>query len=47
MAWMVGEIKTLLQKLKIDNNTLILFISDNGPHTEICEEGGSAGIFRG
>lgn len=30
----VGEILTLLKELGIDNNTMVLFTSDNGPHTE-------------
>ena len=46
----IGELITKLQKLKMDQNTLVLFTSDNGPH----KEGGvdpkffrSAGAFRG
>jgi arylsulfatase A-like enzyme len=46
----VGRILSLLQELKIDENTIVLFSSDNGPH----EEGGndpeffnSNGPFRG
>ncbi|MEO0413558.1 MAG: arylsulfatase [Verrucomicrobiota bacterium] len=30
----VGELLSLLKELKIDDNTLILFTSDNGPHKE-------------
>ena len=30
----VGRILNLLKKLKIDDNTLVLFTSDNGPHNE-------------
>ena len=30
----VGRLVSLLRKLKIDENTLILFTSDNGPHSE-------------
>lgn len=30
----VGEIVALLQELGIDNNTVIMFTSDNGPHVE-------------
>ena len=30
----VGEIMTLLKKLNIDNNTIVIFTSDNGPHRE-------------
>ena len=30
----VGEIMALLKELEIDNNTLVIFTSDNGPHKE-------------
>jgi arylsulfatase A-like enzyme len=30
----IGKIKRKLEELKIDNNTLIIFSSDNGPHAE-------------
>jgi uncharacterized sulfatase len=30
----VGRIMALLKELKIDNNTLVIFTSDNGPHHE-------------
>ena len=30
----VGQIMALLQELKIDDNTLLIFTSDNGPHSE-------------
>jgi len=46
----IGKIFDLLKKLNIDNNTIVLFSSDNGPH----KEGGhdpyffeSSGPFRG
>ncbi|MBI9017590.1 MAG: sulfatase-like hydrolase/transferase [Phycisphaerae bacterium] len=45
-----GKILDLLKELKIDDNTLVIFTSDNGPH----QEGGAAptffdsnGIYRG
>ena len=31
MDWMTGEIVSELEKLGLDNNTLIIFTSDNGP----------------
>lgn len=37
ITWMdsqVGEIKALLKSLNIDENTVIMFASDNGPHVE-------------
>lgn len=39
-----------MRKLKdfgIDNNTLVFFVSDNGPWLEKNEAGGSAGLFYG
>jgi uncharacterized sulfatase len=40
--WSVGEIIKKLQELKIEENTIIFFTSDNGPWFE-----GSPGVFRG
>lgn len=40
--WSVGEIIQTLRRQKIEQNTLILFTSDNGPWYE-----GSPGVFRG
>lgn len=40
--WSVGEILALLRKKGLENNTLFIFTSDNGPWYE-----GSAGRFRG
>ena len=37
----VGQLMTLLQDLDIDDNTIVLFTSDNGPH----KEGGHDPIF--
>lgn len=46
----VGKIETLLKELQLDENTIVIFTSDNGPHSE----GGadpkffnSSGIYRG
>ena len=47
MAWAVGDVLQLLRELQIDNNTLVMFVSDHGPHLLLCQEGGSAGIFKG
>uniref|UniRef100_H2YNE5 Sulfatase N-terminal domain-containing protein n=1 Tax=Ciona savignyi TaxID=51511 RepID=H2YNE5_CIOSA len=47
MAWAVGEVVRLLRQLQIDRNTLVLFISDNGPALELCFHGGSSGFLKG
>ncbi|XP_054754475.2 arylsulfatase-like [Lytechinus pictus] len=43
----VQQIVKKLEEEKLDDNTIIFFISDHGPHREYCEEGGDANIFRG
>ncbi len=47
MSAAVGDVINLLKELKIEKNTLVLFLSDHGPHIELCTEGGTAGILRG
>ncbi len=44
--WSVGQIIKKLEKLKIDENTLVIFTSDNGPWLVYKTEGGSAGPLR-
>lgn len=44
--WNVGQILSTLEKEDLDKNTIIWFISDNGPWLIKNEEGGSAGLFR-
>lgn len=44
--WGVGEILTALKNAGIEKNTIVWFMSDNGPWLIQKEEGGSAGIFR-
>lgn len=39
----IGEIMETLRRLGIDDNTLVIFTSDNGPHPQA----GSSGVFRG
>ena len=46
LDWSVGEIMTTLQRLGLDERTLILFTSDNGPWTSYGDHAGSAGPFR-
>ena len=44
--WSVGQIISELEKLGIDEKTLVVFTSDNGPWLIFEEHGGSAGILR-
>jgi arylsulfatase A-like enzyme len=43
----VGRIVATLRELNIDRNTLVLYMSDNGPWAPYLEQGGSAGPLRG
>lgn len=45
--WSLGQIRATLQKLGIEQNTLIVFTSDNGPWLSYGIDGGSAGPLRG
>lgn len=44
--WAVGEILSALKQEGLDKNTLVWFISDNGPWIIKGEKGGSSGLFR-
>jgi arylsulfatase A len=44
--WSVGQILQVLRDLKIDENTLVIFTSDNGPWLVFGDHGGSAGLLR-
>jgi arylsulfatase A-like enzyme len=44
--WSVGQILKRLESLKLTENTLVIFTSDNGPWLVMGDEGGSAGILR-
>lgn len=44
--WSVGKIVQELRQLKLEQNTLIVFSSDNGPWTLFDSHGGSAGPLR-
>lgn len=44
--WSVGMIMDTLKKLELENNTLVIFTSDNGPWLMMLEQGGSAGLLR-
>lgn len=43
--WSVGQILADLVKLGLDDNTLVVFTSDNGPWTYQGEQGGNSGPF--
>ncbi len=45
--WSVGQVLDTLQELKIAENTLVIFTSDNGPWLRKGTDGGSAGPLRG
>lgn len=45
--WSVGRILQKLRDLQLDEKTLVVFTSDNGPWLIFDEQGGSAGLLRG
>jgi arylsulfatase A len=45
--WIVGNVMKKLEDLGIDDNTLVLFSSDNGPWLMEAVSGGSEGLFTG
>ncbi|XP_071840789.1 arylsulfatase-like [Apostichopus japonicus] len=47
LSWEVQSIVDEVRAQGIEHNTLIVFMSDNGPQLEYCIEGGDPGIFRG
>ena len=44
--WSVGEILSALKKNKLDDNTLVIFTSDNGPWLSYGNHAGNAGPLR-
>jgi arylsulfatase A len=44
--WSVGEILGALKKHKVDENTLVIFATDNGPWLSYGNHGGTAGPLR-
>ena len=44
--WSVGQILATLKDLGIDDNTLVIFTSDNGPWLSYGNHSGSAGVLR-
>jgi arylsulfatase len=47
LDWSVGELLRTLKELGLDDNTLVVFTSDNGPWLQKGEEGGNARPLRG
>jgi arylsulfatase A len=47
LDWSVGEILATLKQNGLDNNTFVVFTSDNGPWTIFQDLGGSAGLLSG
>lgn len=47
LDWSVGRIMEVLKEEGIDENTLVVFTSDNGPWITMKHRGGSAGLLRG
>ncbi|MEI6537361.1 MAG: sulfatase-like hydrolase/transferase, partial [Verrucomicrobiaceae bacterium] len=45
--WSVGRVLDTLRELKLDQNTLVVFTSDNGPWLSKGADAGSAGPLRG
>jgi len=47
LDWSVGRVLDTLRELKLAENTLVIFTSDNGPWLKQGPDGGSAGPLRG
>ncbi|MDJ1467784.1 sulfatase [Cytophagaceae bacterium DM2B3-1] len=46
LDWSVGEVVKTLKKNNLDQNTLVIFTSDNGPWLAFDVDGGSPGVLR-
>ncbi|MEZ5366462.1 MAG: sulfatase [Bryobacterales bacterium] len=46
LDWSVGRILDKLKELGLDENTMVVYTSDNGPWLQYGVDGGSAGMFR-
>ncbi|XP_078491159.1 arylsulfatase-like [Ciona intestinalis] len=46
MSSAISDILDHLVQLEIDDNTLVIFLSDHGPNSDKCPNGGVAGLFK-
>lgn len=44
--WSVGQVRAALKKAGVENDTLVVFTSDNGPWLKFKTHGGNAGMLR-